>query len=676
MAGAQIRSARSAPRVGAVSRPVRRLVRMTALGAAVALATLAPRAATAQLNLYSTLEVDTTSAALDWTDGACSLREAITNVNNHDQGGAVLGECEAADGSIGSKIVFDTKVFGSGAAILLNTHSGPLPYITANFTTVDGWSAGGVGYTGPPLVTLDGSGLAGSATRVQGLKLESSSSTVRGLSMVNFATPSDPASIGIWVDGGYARIYGNFVGIEPDGTTAAGNDTGIYLGSYSIGSIVGTNGDGVDDDAERNVVSGNLDNGVTAEVGTIAGNYIGTDAGGLVAIGNRVGVEAYGATVVGGDTSAEGNVIAGSQDYGVYCFQSADETLLIRHNLIGTDRTGLAPLPNNRGILIRGMSATLGSGFATIRGNVVAGNSLHGVAIQSSGCNPLPCSSLTGNHRILDNLVGLGADGTTVVGNGTGIVLQDSPGNLIRGNYVSGNTDYGIDLTGPTTTGNSIESNLVGLDTDHHAAFQQSVGIAVVQAPGNTIRGNTLTGSATQLMISGVDAAAEADIVTDNRIGTAPDGSYVSSFDAGVEVNASSSTLLRHNTIEYCYRAVDLLDGAEVGLDGNLVTQNLSGGDTALALEGTATVASATDNCIEDNSIGVTNSTGATVVLESTWWGDASGPSGAGPGTGDSVSADVDFDPWLTTRPDCGVRLLFLDDFESADTHYWSSTTP
>ncbi len=676
MAGAQIRSAWSASDVGALGRQLRRLVRMTALVAAVAFTALAPRAAVAQLNLYSTLEVDTTSASLDWTDGACSLREAILNVNNHDQGGAVLGECEAADGSIGSKIVFDPTVFGSGAAIVFDTLSGPLPYITANFTTIDGWSAGGAGYTGSPLVTLDGSGLVGSATRVQGLKLQSSSSTVRGLSVINFATPSDAGSIGIWVDGGYDRIYGNFVGIEPDGTTAASNDTGIYLGSYSIGSIVGTNGDGVDDDAERNVVSGNLDTGVTAEVGTIAGNYIGTDADGLVAIGNRKGIEAYGATVIGGDTFAEGNVIAGNQDYGVYCFQSADETLLIRHNLIGTDRTGLVALPNNRGILIRGMSATLGSGFAIIRDNVVAGNSLHGVAIQSSGCNPLPCGSLTGNHRILDNLVGLGTNGTTVIGNGTGIYLQDSPGNLIRGNYVSGNTDYGIDLTGAATAGNTIDQNLVGLNTGRQAAFQQSVGIAIVQAPGNTIRGNSLAGSATQLMISGVDAAAEADIVTDNRIGTAPDGSYVSSFDAGVEVNVSSSTLLRHNTIQYCYRAVDLLDGAEVSLSGNLVTQNLSGGDTALALEGTATVASATDNCIESNSVGVSNATGTTVVLESTWWGDASGPSGAGPGTGDSVSADVDFDPWLATRPDCGVRLLFLDDFEGADTHYWSSTTP
>ncbi|MBP6786320.1 MAG: right-handed parallel beta-helix repeat-containing protein [Candidatus Promineofilum sp.] len=31
------------------------------------------------------------------------------------------------------------------------------------------------------------------------------------------------------------------------------------------------------------------------------------------------------------------------------------------------------------------------------------------------------------------------------------------------------------------------------------------------------------------------------------------------------------------------------------------------------------------------------------------WWGDVSGPSGVGPGTGSAVSTDVDYDPWLYT---------------------------
>lgn len=41
--------------------------------------------------------------------------------------------------------------------------------------------------------------------------------------------------------------------------------------------------------------------------------------------------------------------------------------------------------------------------------------------------------------------------------------------------------------------------------------------------------------------------------------------------------------------------------------------------------------------------------TGVTVNADKNWWGDASGPSGEGPGTGTAVGTDVVFCPWLTT---------------------------
>ncbi|KXK27932.1 MAG: hypothetical protein UZ01_02903 [Candidatus Brocadia sinica] len=45
---------------------------------------------------------------------------------------------------------------------------------------------------------------------------------------------------------------------------------------------------------------------------------------------------------------------------------------------------------------------------------------------------------------------------------------------------------------------------------------------------------------------------------------------------------------------------------------------------------------------------GILNQGSAVAInAENNWWGDASGPSGAGPGTGDSVSGLVDYTPWL-----------------------------
>jgi hypothetical protein len=57
------------------------------------------------------------------------------------------------------------------------------------------------------------------------------------------------------------------------------------------------------------------------------------------------------------------------------------------------------------------------------------------------------------------------------------------------------------------------------------------------------------------------------------------------------------------------------------------------------------------DNCLVDNFVGLSNPTGAGIVFENNWWGDPSGPSGFGSGSGDSVSVMVDFDPWLSTPP-------------------------
>ncbi|HKS91031.1 MAG TPA: right-handed parallel beta-helix repeat-containing protein [Tepidiformaceae bacterium] len=55
-------------------------------------------------------------------------------------------------------------------------------------------------------------------------------------------------------------------------------------------------------------------------------------------------------------------------------------------------------------------------------------------------------------------------------------------------------------------------------------------------------------------------------------------------------------------------------------------------------------------NGIFSNTAGYNNTSGALQDATCNWWGDASGPSGAGPGGGNSVSSDVTFLPWLVTN--------------------------
>ena len=52
---------------------------------------------------------------------------------------------------------------------------------------------------------------------------------------------------------------------------------------------------------------------------------------------------------------------------------------------------------------------------------------------------------------------------------------------------------------------------------------------------------------------------------------------------------------------------------------------------------------------------------GGPLNAECNWWGDASGPSGQGPGTGDGVSANVDYYPWLVeSGGECPEVLTFF----------------
>ncbi|MBS0198023.1 MAG: right-handed parallel beta-helix repeat-containing protein [Planctomycetes bacterium] len=60
--------------------------------------------------------------------------------------------------------------------------------------------------------------------------------------------------------------------------------------------------------------------------------------------------------------------------------------------------------------------------------------------------------------------------------------------------------------------------------------------------------------------------------------------------------------------------------------------------------------ASLTLGRVAPNNLGLTNTTSRGVTATNVWWGDASGPSGVGPGSGASVTANVVYSPWRT-RP-------------------------
>ena len=194
---------------------------------------------------------------------------------------------------------------------------------------------------------------------------------------------------------------------------------------------------------------------------TIAGNFIGTDASGLVAAQNLSGISLVGnGNVIGGTSPAERNVISGNQG-GISVF-FADATV-VQGNFIGVDASGGKALPNGYGINLNDSSATSIGGTVSGAGNVISGNT-NGVVF-SSGTG----TSIMGNRIGTDstgslpvgNVIGvfLFGDATTIGGTGPGeanvvafssemgvLVRETAVGARIRGNSIHDNTGLGIDL--------------------------------------------------------------------------------------------------------------------------------------------------------------------------------------------------------------------------------------
>ena len=111
---------------------------------------------------------------------------------------------------------------------------------------------------------------------------------------------------------------------------------------------------------------------------------------------------------------------------------------------------------------------------------------------------------------------------------------------------------------------------------------------------------------------------------------------------------------------------------AQVSLTDNLIT-GFAHGVTVFdpvrrvyggLLEGASVQASA--NRIAGNrDFGARSGDGAELVAVNNWWGDAQGPSGAGPGAGDAISANIAYCTWLNAPPPLGMAAGFVHNLVS-----------
>ena len=178
---------------------------------------------------------------------------------------------------------------------------------------------------------------------------------------------------GVFLNGAGASrnvIQGNYIGTDFSGGLVVSNaDDGITVNGAPSNTISG------------NVISGNGTNGVFlngagAVSNLVAGNFIGTDAAGKLALGNGNG----GVTITAsGNLIGPGNVISGNPPGGIFLTGGASGNL-VQGNLIGLSAAGTNALPNGgNGISISGASSnTIGGSVAAAR-NVISGNTYNGI---------------------------------------------------------------------------------------------------------------------------------------------------------------------------------------------------------------------------------------------------------------------------------------------------------
>lgn len=471
----------------------------------------------------------------------CSLRGALNNAN--------------ANGSGADIINFNV---GGGNAQTITISSTALPTIQTSLT-IDGTTQPLWG--GLPLIEINGAATTGSAS---GFQIQSPigntaiTVTIKGLVINRF----DGSGIYFNASSGItATVTGCYIGTNPGGSIDQGNgDDGIRISGFSD-STFNIGGNSV---SERNVISGNDDNGiqVTSALGfdiadtqvTLLNNFIGTSSAGNADLGNSENGVSFGGPGFGysfqvGSGLANGrNIISGNDSIGI---AATSGTITIVGNYIGTSFNGNADIGNTLdGIQIAGdvPAATIGGTVLGIPvGNVISGNDRMGIWINDAS---IPTT-------IRGNKIGTNAAGNADLGNSSdGIFLWENDtftdSSIVigsdtlaqDGNTISGNDFDGIEISEKVRQvkiyGNKVGTNEAGTATIGNSivgiriqSSQNEIGLA-----GNNIASNVVAGNNDGIFFVG--SSANGNKLYNNFIGTNTSGTNLGNVQSGIYINQNA----------------------------------------------------------------------------------------------------------------------------------------
>ncbi len=420
------------------------------------------------------------------------------------------------------------------------------------------------------------------------------------------------ATVDVAVNGGNT-IQGNQIGLNAAGTAKLAPSPppsyAINLNSGAHDTLIGGTTPGA-----RNVLYANagLLLGSGSHNNTIQGNYIGTDATGTVGLGQAVGIQTNNSPhddLIGGSAPGAGNVISGNVN-GIQFVDGAAASTVIG-NFIGTDPTGLLPVPNSgHGILIQTSSA--GSAIGGINAgeaNTIAFNAGIGIFVSSQADWPIRGNSIHDNGGL-----GIDLQGDSASPNDPGDV-DEGPNHLQ--NFPILKT---VTILGPQGTGTRIQGKLdstasTTFDLDFYANS------ACPNFPRELLEGETYLGSAQVT----TDGAGHANI----------DVTLSATIQPGQRVSATA-TDPAGNTSEFSQRIIFSI-AASSGPPGGGTGITVSGTDfsdpTTMTIGGVATPATfVNDHTLSTTSpalspgtfhdVVVTTADGTTGTLVNGWVAD------------------------------------------------------
>ncbi len=327
------------------------------------------------------------------------------------------------------------------------------------------------------------------------------------------------------------------------------------------------------------------------------------------------------------DVTVSGSTVDNYGKNGITCNEAGTTCTVTGNTVIGRGPVGLGDAAQN------------GIQFGVGAGGSIIGN-------DTSEHNYLPFTFSATGILLFNALPGVEVSGNNIHDNMEGLFIQGSDDVVVEGNTVINTIDTGVFVfvsDNATLHGNTVTSNDIGIlpffsdggTYEENIVTSDSIGIVPIASDGGTYEANTLTANGIGLYLS--DASGNS--VTGNTIDANDHGIFIEGDSVGADILGNTITNNTGSSSGIHVEAFGGFSPSSVEVHFNDIVGN--GGSGCFGVfNDTTNVIDATDN----------------------WWGACDGPSGVAAGSGDPVSANVDYDPWTDGKCDPDNDFLTTDE--------------